>query len=201
MTPLNRRRFLGMAGLTGLGLGLAACARPPSNSAPTAMAGMEGITPTPSGPTADQMDALHKQGVDTFVANVGKDPIFWRKPLEYKMDGDTKVFEVTCTEGTWNASPDQSVDAMMYNGLVPGPEIRVTEGDKVRVICNNKMTRQSTSIHWHGVLVPNKMDGVPYITQDPIKPGASHLTSTSHRWPGAMSSVSHFQGFGTGQPS
>ena len=59
---------------------------------------------------------------------------------------------------------------MAYNGIVPGPEIRVTEGDKVRVVCKNEM-KQSTSIHFHGVLVPNAMDGVPYITQPPIKTG------------------------------
>jgi FtsP/CotA-like multicopper oxidase with cupredoxin domain len=61
---------------------------------------------------------------------------------------------------------------MMYNGRVPGPTIRVTEGDKVRVIVNNQMT-QSTSIHFHGVHTVNSMDGVPYVTQPPIKPGAS----------------------------
>jgi FtsP/CotA-like multicopper oxidase with cupredoxin domain len=192
-TSLNRRRFLGMAGAAGVGLGLAACARPPtsSNPVPTAMAGMEATSPPIGGPTADEMDALHKKGVETFVAGIGKDPTFWRTPLEYKMDGDTKVFEVTCTEGAWKISPDQSVDAMMYNGIAPGPEIRVTEGDKVRVICNNKMTRQSTSIHWHGVLVPNKMDGVPYLTQDPIKPGASFTYEFVARNPGSHMYHSH----------
>ena len=61
---------------------------------------------------------------------------------------------------------------MLYNGMVPGPEIRVTEGDKVRVVCHNQMT-QSTAIHFHGLIVPNNMDGVPFITQDPIKPGGT----------------------------
>jgi FtsP/CotA-like multicopper oxidase with cupredoxin domain len=62
---------------------------------------------------------------------------------------------------------------MMYNGRVPGPLLRVTEGDKVRVLVTNQMT-QSTSIHWHGVQTPNSMDGVPYVTQPPIKPGTSY---------------------------
>jgi manganese oxidase len=48
----------------------------------------------------------------------------------------------------------------------------VTEGDKVRVIVKNELA-QSTAIHFHGLIVPNAMDGVPYITQPPIKPGAS----------------------------
>jgi len=50
--------------------------------------------------------------------------------------------------------------------------IRVTEGDKVRVVVTNKMT-QSTGVHFHGVHTPNNMDGVPFVTQPPIKPGAN----------------------------
>lgn len=190
MDALNRRKFLGLAGLTGLGLGLAACGQQPP-APPTAMAGMGGTTPTPGGATADDMDAMHKKGIDTFVSNAGKDATFWRKPLEYKMDGDTKVFEVTCTEGNWNVAPDQAVEAMMYNGIVPGPEIRVTEGDKLRVICNNKMTKQSTSIHWHGAILPNNMDGVPYITMDPIKPGGSFTYEFIAQNPGSHMYHSH----------
>jgi hypothetical protein len=41
------------------------------------------------------MDKMHKAGVDTFVANAGKDPTFWRQPLTPKVDGDVKVFEIT----------------------------------------------------------------------------------------------------------
>lgn len=186
---LSRRKFLALAGLTGTGLGLAACAQKPA-ATPTAMAGMEGGSPTPSGAGYEEMDKMHKAGVDTFVANAGKDPIFWRQPLTPKVDGDVKVFEITCTEGKWNITPDQTVDAMMYNGVVPGPEIRVTEGDKVRVICKNEMT-QSTSIHFHGVLVANNMDGVPFITQDPITPGASFTYEFTARNPGSHMYHSH----------
>ena len=59
---------------------------------------------------------------------------------------------------------------MTYNGILPGPVIRVTEGDNVRVIVHNELT-QSTSVHWHGVLLPNDQDGVPFLTQPPIRPG------------------------------
>ena len=62
------------------------------------------------------------------------------------------------------ARAGQPVDAMLYNGVAPGPEIRVTEGDVLRVICHNQMT-QSTAIHFHGLRLPNAMDGVPFITQ------------------------------------
>jgi hypothetical protein len=92
---LSRRKFLALAGLTGTGLGLAACAQKPA-ATPTAMAGMEGGSPTPSGAGYEEMDKMHKAGVDTFVANAGKDPTFWRQPLTPKVDGDVKVFEITC---------------------------------------------------------------------------------------------------------
>jgi FtsP/CotA-like multicopper oxidase with cupredoxin domain len=62
------------------------------------------------------------------------------------------------------------VDAMAYNGTVPGPEIRVHQGDHVLIVVHNDMT-QPTIMHFHGLTVPNDMDGVPFITQDPILPG------------------------------
>ncbi|MGQ0631776.1 MAG: multicopper oxidase family protein [Sporichthyaceae bacterium] len=58
-----------------------------------------------------------------------------------------------------------------YNGLVPGPEIRVRQGERVRVRLANSLT-DLTTIHWHGVSLPNAMDGVPGVTQDPVAPGA-----------------------------
>jgi FtsP/CotA-like multicopper oxidase with cupredoxin domain len=62
---------------------------------------------------------------------------------------------------------------MSYNGIVPGPEIRVTEGDKCRFLVKNEL-KESTTIHWHGVHVPANMDGVGYIGQpEVIKPGKS----------------------------
>jgi FtsP/CotA-like multicopper oxidase with cupredoxin domain len=55
---------------------------------------------------------------------------------------------------------------------VPGPQIRVREGDRVRVVLKNELT-QSTAIHFHGLELQNDMDGVPFITQPPVKPGQS----------------------------
>src|SRR5215217_2915417 len=57
-----------------------------------------------------------------------------------------------------------------YDGSVPGPEIRVTEGDTLRAKVLNRLPADTT-IHWHGLPVPNAMDGVPHITQPPIKSG------------------------------
>jgi len=107
---LSRRNFLSLAGLAGAGLAVgAACSRTPAATpTPTVMAGMDSGAPAQSGPTADEMDAMHKTGVETFVANAGKDTTFWRQPLQPKMDGDVKVFEVTCTEGKWNPACSRS---------------------------------------------------------------------------------------------
>jgi FtsP/CotA-like multicopper oxidase with cupredoxin domain len=60
--------------------------------------------------------------------------------------------------------------AWTYNGQSVGPEIRVTEGDRVRVTVTNELP-DPTTVHWHGLPVPNAMDGVPGVTQAPIAPG------------------------------
>jgi len=61
-----------------------------------------------------------------------------------------------------------------YNGSVPGPTLRVRQGDRVRVVAENGLGEETT-IHWHGIRLPNGMDGVPHLTQEPIAPGDSFL--------------------------
>lgn len=92
------------------------------------------------------------------------------QPLAYTLDGNVKVFELTAQPVRWNILQDVVVTAWTYNGTVPGPMIRVTEGDQVRVIVKNELP-EATSIHWHGLPVPNAMDGVPPFTQPAIEPG------------------------------
>lgn len=57
-----------------------------------------------------------------------------------------------------------------FNGSVPGPQLRLRRGERVHIALENGL-RVDTAVHWHGVRVPNAMDGVPYVTQDPVKPG------------------------------
>ncbi|MFY9315406.1 MAG: multicopper oxidase family protein [Burkholderiales bacterium] len=57
-----------------------------------------------------------------------------------------------------------------YNGQVPGPTLRLRQGDRLRVQVHNALA-EGTTVHWHGVRVPNAMDGVPVITQPSIEPG------------------------------
>lgn len=64
--------------------------------------------------------------------------------------------------------------AMAINGKIPGPALIFTEGDTAEVHVHNTMDME-TSIHWHGVFLPNRMDGVPYLTQMPIKPHSTYI--------------------------
>jgi FtsP/CotA-like multicopper oxidase with cupredoxin domain len=95
------------------------------------------------------------------------------EPLEPKILADgTKEFDLTAEIVKWEISPGKTVDAWTYNGVVPAPEIRVSSGDKVRIVLQNDLP-ESTSLHLHGVQVPNSMDGVDPYTQPPIEPGKS----------------------------
>lgn len=123
--------------------------------------------------TAEEMAAGHEQGVKDFVAQLEDGPNtdgLGNLPLEPAMDGDVKVFEITVTEVKWEVAPGQLVDAMAFNGQIPGPEIRVNPGDRVRFEVQNQMS-QPFVLHFHGLTVPNSEDGVPYVTQPPIMPG------------------------------
>lgn len=70
--------------------------------------------------------------------------------------------------------PYPDTDVWSYNGIVPGPEIRVRQGSRLRVAVRNDLL-EDTTVHWHGVRLPNAMDGVPHVTQPPIRPGDTFL--------------------------
>jgi FtsP/CotA-like multicopper oxidase with cupredoxin domain len=64
--------------------------------------------------------------------------------------------------------------ALAVNGTTPGPTLYFTEGDTAEIYVHNTLSEE-TSIHWHGIILPNQYDGVPYLTTQPIKPGQTHL--------------------------
>ncbi len=66
----------------------------------------------------------------------------------------------------------RTIKAMTINGQIPGPTLYFEEGDLARIVVENRMPEES-SIHWHGVLVPPEMDGVPYVSFPPIEPGTT----------------------------
>ena len=92
------------------------------------------------------------------------------QPLEPRIEGGVKVFALETSVIRWNILPDARVAAYAFNRQVPGPRIRVTEGDRVRFEVMNNLP-EPTTIHWHGLILPNGMDGAAEITQEPIPPG------------------------------
>jgi FtsP/CotA-like multicopper oxidase with cupredoxin domain len=105
------------------------------------------------------------------------------EPLEPKVLADgTKQFNITAKVVDWEVEPGKTVRAWTYNGMVPGPWIKVSSGDKVEIVVKNELP-QSTVVHHHGIDVPNAMDGVPDVTQPPIKPGATFTYAFTARGP------------------
>jgi FtsP/CotA-like multicopper oxidase with cupredoxin domain/plastocyanin len=84
----------------------------------------------------------------------------------------THELTLTASEFDWQLMDDVTVRVWGYNGQVPGPEIRVREGDLVRIELINELP-VPTTIHWHGLFVPNAMDGVAGLNQAPVAPGES----------------------------
>ena len=132
-------------------------------------AGATGSTSSSSAMSAQDMAAMHKAGVDAFLAG-SQTSTQGNQLLQPTMDGTTKVFALSVQNVKWEVSKGQFVDAMAFNGQIPGPQIDVSYGDHIRVVVQNQLD-QPTVVHFHGMTVPNSMDGVPYITQDPIMPG------------------------------
>ncbi|HYK38446.1 MAG TPA: copper oxidase [Candidatus Eremiobacteraceae bacterium] len=93
--------------------------------------------------------------------------------LPFEMDGATKVFHLVAEPMKRAIVPWKTLDVWGYNGSCPGPTIQVTQGDRVRIVVENRLP-ESTSMHWHGLEVPIEQDGVPWISQKPIAPGEKY---------------------------
>ncbi len=192
---VSRRGFLRSATVAGGGLvalGIAACAPaatspawtlgptiPPGGAAPTPAPGASAdpghsMAPSPGASVEPDHDANALETVQRFLGGEWEQvPGYGNQPLEPRLDGDVKVFDMTIDK--LNHSIDAKKDplaALGFNGTWPGPRLQVVEGDRVRAIFKNNLD-ETTGIHFHGQAVPNAMDGVPHVTQDPIKPGES----------------------------
>lgn len=93
--------------------------------------------------------------------------------LEPRIENGVKVFDIKAEIIRWNILPDVAVEAYAYNRQVPGPRLQLTEGDHVRINFRNALP-ESTTVHWHGLILPNEMDGPAKVTQDPVPPGGSY---------------------------
>jgi FtsP/CotA-like multicopper oxidase with cupredoxin domain len=104
------------------------------------------------------------------------------RELPFRVENGVKVFDLTTSVIRWAILPGVKVEAYAYNGMVPGPRIHIRQGDRVRINVHNRLP-EDTTVHWHGLILPNQMDGPAYVTQPPIKPGGSYsyeFTATQH---------------------
>ena len=122
-----------------------------SAAAATVVLGACGKSPTPVGPGAAAVAEAEKHRRSAGAA--------------------VRDFELTAGLVTLDAG-GRVVQTWGYNGVVPGPEIRLAKGEVLRVKLNNQLP-DPTSIHWHGLSLRNDMDGVPGVTQNNIDPSSS----------------------------
>ncbi len=94
--------------------------------------------------------------------------------LPWRMNGDWKEFHLVAEPVVREIAPGMKANLWGYNGQSPGPTIEAVEGDKVRIFVTNRLP-EHTTVHWHGMLVPNGMDGVGGLTQPHIKPGQTFV--------------------------
>ena len=94
--------------------------------------------------------------------------------LPFRMNNGWKEFHLVAEPVVREIAPGMKAHLWGYNGQSPGPTIEAVEGDKVRIFVTNKLP-EHTTVHWHGMLLPNGMDGVGGLTQPHIKPGKTFV--------------------------
>jgi manganese oxidase len=130
---------------------------------------------------ADAMRDMSYADPRKITASYGLD-VRGDEELPFRTENGVKVFELTAAPIRWTILPGVTVDGYGYNGQIPGPRIHIKQGDHVRIHVTNKLP-ETTTVHWHGLIVPNQMDGPAIITQPPIPPGGSYdyeFTVTQH---------------------
>lgn len=179
---IARRVFLGNVAIATAGAltvaGLALAGKGATAAQPAASPGHahSATTPTPTAtrpsqtPAPTDHDAVHKAVTEKFPAKTQGQGL---QELPSRVVDGVREFDLTCGKLRWEVTPGQFVDAQAYNGQLPGPVMRVAEGERVRVRVKNELA-DSTAVHWHGQRVANSMDGVPFITQPPIKVGETY---------------------------
>ena len=110
--------------------------------------------------------------------------------LPWKLVDGVKVFHMVAQEVDHEIAPGLKVRCWGYNGRVHGPVIEAVEGDRVRIYVTNRLAAPTT-VHWHGVLLPNGMDGVGGLTQKSIQPGETFKYEFVLRQSGTVMYHSH----------
>lgn len=110
--------------------------------------------------------------------------------LPWKVVNGVKVYHLIAEEVEHEFTPGLQAHCWGFNGRVHGPTIEAVEGDRLRIYVTNKLPG-STSVHWHGLLLPNGMDGVAGLTQPVIKPGETFRYEFTLRQHGTYMYHSH----------
>ena len=105
--------------------------------------------------------------------------------MPWTMKDGVKEFRIIAEPVKREFAPGMVVDCWGYNGQTPGPTIEAFEGDRVRLFVTNKLPER-TSMHWHGFLLPNGMDGVSGLTQPHINPGETYVYELTLRQHGTL---------------
>ena len=111
--------------------------------------------------------------------------------LPWKMVDGVKVYHLIAEEVKREIAPGLVLDCWGYNGQTPGPTIEAVEGDRVRIYVTNKLP-EPTTVHWHGIILPNGMDGVSGLNQKRIEPGETFKYEFTLRQHGTQMYHPHF---------
>ena len=111
--------------------------------------------------------------------------------LPWRVVDGVKVGHLVAEPCRREFAPGIVVDCWGYNGQTPGPTIEAVEGDRLRIYVTNRLPAPTT-VHWHGILVPNGMDGVTGLNQKPIPPGETFKYEFRLRQSGTFMYHSHF---------
>ena len=114
-------------------------------------------------------------------------------PEKSSPNGKIIEYPITAEQTPINLPQGRIINSWTYNKTTPGPEIRISLGDTLRIPFTNKLP-QETTIHFHGIRVPNLMDGVPEITQNPIPPNHSFIYEFTPKDPGTFWFHPHIRG-------
>lgn len=120
---------------------------------------------TPAQAMLDMAAVDPRQATASYGLNVRGD-----RELPSHMVGGVRTFELTTSVIRWTILPGKTVVGYAFNGQIPGPRLHLRQGEPVRINVHNYLP-ESTSVHWHGLILPNAMDGAADITQAPIKTG------------------------------
>lgn len=149
---MNRREFLrsvgsaaALSGPFGALLDAAACEREPSSEA------LDGVS------SGGRYDRAYREAV-----------------RRAQRGGPPREVRLIAEEDEIEIGPGRTARTWLFNGEYPGPALRLREGERLRVTLENRLSEETT-IHWHGIPVPNAMDGVPEVTQDPVAPGETFV--------------------------